>query len=200
MVERFHRQLKSSLKAQEHSTHWLDVLPLVMLGIRSAIKDDLAATTAELVYGATLRLPAQFFSCEVNSLPDPTDFMSRLKSHMLSVRVKAPRSLQKNFSVHKELSTCTHVFVRCDAVRKPLQPPYDRPFEVIDRKEKYFILDFGGRKNTVAIDRLKPAYLDDSYLQEVTGNKNLPPLTSSSPTTLSGRQVHFPNHLSSYVL
>ncbi len=50
MVERFHRQLKSSLKAQEHSTHWLDVLPLVMLGIRSAIKDDLAATTAELVY------------------------------------------------------------------------------------------------------------------------------------------------------
>ncbi len=39
-----------------------------MLGIRSAIKDDLAATTAELVYGATLRLPAQFISCEVKVL------------------------------------------------------------------------------------------------------------------------------------
>ncbi len=134
------------------------------------------------------------------ALPDPADFVSRLKSHMLSVRAKAPRSLQKNFSVHKELSTCTHVFVRCDAVRKPLQPPYDGPFKVIDRKEKYFILDFGGRKNTVAIDRLKPAYLDDSYLQEVTGITNLPPLTSSSSTTRSERQVRFPNHLSTYVL
>ncbi len=90
--------------------------------------------------------------------------------------------------------------MRCDAVRKPLQPPYDGPFKVIDRKEKYFILDFGGHKNTVAIDRLKPAYLDDSYLQEVTGIKNLTPLTSSSSTTRSGRHVHFPNHLSSYVL
>ncbi len=87
MIERFHRQLKSSLKAQELCTHWLDVLPLVMLGIRSAIKDNLAATTAELVYGATLRLPAQFFSCDVNAPPDPTDFVSTSKEFFSAQRV-----------------------------------------------------------------------------------------------------------------
>ena len=33
MIERFHRQLKTALKAQQNTTLWMDVLPLVLLGI-----------------------------------------------------------------------------------------------------------------------------------------------------------------------
>ena len=54
MIERFHRQLKTALKAQQNTTLWMDVLPLVLHGIRTAVKEDLATTTAELVYGTTL--------------------------------------------------------------------------------------------------------------------------------------------------
>ncbi len=61
MVERFHRQLKAALKAQPQPTAWMDTLPLILLGIRTALKEDISATTAEMVYGTTLRLPGEFF-------------------------------------------------------------------------------------------------------------------------------------------
>ena len=51
LIERFHRSLKDSLRAQLDHTHWMDHLPLVLLGIRSAVKVDLDCSVAELVYG-----------------------------------------------------------------------------------------------------------------------------------------------------
>ena len=62
LIERFHRQLKASLKAYPDPTHWVDSLPLVLLGVRTAVKEDLSCSAAELVYGTTLRLPGEFFS------------------------------------------------------------------------------------------------------------------------------------------
>ena len=40
MVERFHRQLKAALKAQPQPASWMDALPLVLLGIRTALKEE----------------------------------------------------------------------------------------------------------------------------------------------------------------
>ncbi|GBN83550.1 hypothetical protein AVEN_153948-1 [Araneus ventricosus] len=56
IVERFHRHLKSSIKAYE-STQWSEILPTILLGIRTAVKEDTKASCAELVYGTTLQLP-----------------------------------------------------------------------------------------------------------------------------------------------
>ena len=50
LVERFHRQLKVALKAMRDSNHWVKFLPLVLLGIRTNIKQDINCTSAELVY------------------------------------------------------------------------------------------------------------------------------------------------------
>ena len=41
MVERFHRQLKSSLKALPHPDCWTDMLYLALLGIHTMVKEDL---------------------------------------------------------------------------------------------------------------------------------------------------------------
>lgn len=62
MVERFHRQLKAALKAQPNPSSWMDSLPLVLLGIRTALKEDTRSTAAEMVYGTTIRLPGEFFT------------------------------------------------------------------------------------------------------------------------------------------
>ena len=58
---------------------------------------------------------------------------------------------------HLYLLICSHVYVRNDAVRAPLQRPYLGPFLVLQRSDKYYVLDMKGRSDFVSIDRLKPA-------------------------------------------
>jgi hypothetical protein len=50
LVERIHRSQKAVIicRAQES---WTEALPLVLLGMRTAFKEDLHASVAELVYG-----------------------------------------------------------------------------------------------------------------------------------------------------
>ena len=47
LVERFHRSLKSSLRAWSAGPDWCDHLPLVMLGLRSVQHDDSGFSAAE---------------------------------------------------------------------------------------------------------------------------------------------------------
>ena len=62
LVERFYyRHLKGGLKAQLAGNHWVDNLPIVLLGIRASLKEGLSCKSAVLVYGTTLRLPGDFF-------------------------------------------------------------------------------------------------------------------------------------------
>ena len=74
-----------------------------------ALKEDLSATAAEMVYGTTLRLPGEFFQpLDSQSVIDPTDYVSQLKSHMQSVRPTYLAYLMHWLQLH--------VFVRNDAV------------------------------------------------------------------------------------
>ena len=51
----------------------------------------------------------------------------------------------------------SHVFLRVDAVRRPLVPPYEGPYLVLERSTKTFIILKREKRVTVTIDRLKPA-------------------------------------------
>ena len=52
----------------------MDSFPLVLLGIRTALKEDVGATAAEMVYGTTIRLPGEFFtSTDHASVVDASD-------------------------------------------------------------------------------------------------------------------------------
>ena len=202
LVERFHRQLKSSLKATDDPTHWSEKLPLVLLGIRTAVKTNLGHSVAERVYGTTLCLPSNFFIPSTDNLLDPTLYIDRLKGTLKDLQPPHPRSQPRDSHVPTSLQTCTHVFVCRDAVRKPLQPPYDGPFKVISRSPKHFKIDLGTRTDTISIDRLKCAHMDTAI--SPTTSRNQPASTPSSPPsslvdgpspvrlTRSGRQVHFP--------
>ncbi len=192
MVERFHRQLKAALKTQTDPAHWVDALPLVLLGIRTAFKENISATAAEMVYGTSLRFPGEFFSPPSNTvLDDPSNFVHQLKSHMQQIRPLPPRPAHSN---SQDLATTTHVFIRQDAVRKPLQPPYNGPYPVVSRTDKHFTIKVNGRQDTISVDRLKPAHLDD-IPERLLHTVNSP----IERVTRSGSQVHWPKHLSSYV-
>nr|VZI39510.1 unnamed protein product [Spirometra erinaceieuropaei] len=47
MVERFHRQLKTALRAAEDPENWSDNVPVALLGIRASLKSDLDCSAAE---------------------------------------------------------------------------------------------------------------------------------------------------------
>ena len=119
LIERFHRQFKASLKAQVDPTHWAESLPLVLLGIRTAYKADTGCTAGELVYGTALRLPGKFFeSTPSDRLPVPDQSYVECLKHTMQLISTTP-TRQRYTYVDKNLSNRSHVFVRCDAVKKP---------------------------------------------------------------------------------
>lgn len=91
---------------------------------------------------------------------DPPNYVVKLKELMRHLRVTLPRHQQNwhNY-VSDNLQTCTHAFVRRDTV-KPLQAPYDGPYEILHCIPQHFSLKIKGQKDVVLIDRMKPVFLD----------------------------------------
>ena len=82
-----------------------------------------------------------------------------------------------------DLQTCTFVFVRHDAHRTPLQCTYDGPFRVLERSKKFFTLDLEGRRDTVSVDRLKPAFLEADFGLQETRQSQVPVTQSPALNT-----------------
>ena len=154
---------------------WMSNLPFVLLGIRSSSRDHSAVTPAHLVLGGPLRLPGEFFHSMAHTPPPASDFVDQLRHNMQSLAPfhadfhNVPR--QSRSSLPKSLSACAAVFVRVDAVKRPLTQPYVGPYEVLERGEKTFILLKSGKPWTVSVDRLKPF---------------LSPVVSAPPSSSSG--------------
>ncbi|RWS22124.1 pol polyprotein-like protein, partial [Leptotrombidium deliense] len=90
--------------------------------IRTSLKEDLHASSAELVYGTELKLPAQFFDAK-DSFNFSLDAMSLLKP------VTSRSNNSHKIFVHPHLSTCSHVFLRIDSSQSSLEKPYTGPHE-----------------------------------------------------------------------
>ena len=66
-------------------TQWTDTLPVVLLGLRTCLKEDLSASVAELVYGTTFKVPGEFFFFE--EMPsDPRIFVEDFRVIMQKLR------------------------------------------------------------------------------------------------------------------
>lgn len=76
----------------------------------------------------------------------------------------------------KDLSTCTHVFIRLDASKKPFDCPYEGPYKILERiTDKVFKIDIKSEPTTVTTERLKPAYLERIPLtQDGSGTSDQP--------------------------
>ncbi|XP_064470136.1 uncharacterized protein LOC135384884 [Ornithodoros turicata] len=197
IVERIHRQLKAALRASPQVPR-AEVLPIVLLGIRSAFKPDLGCSTAELVYSTSLRFPGDLISGAADpSAVQPAGYVSRLRDTMNALRPSPTSTPRPATSFqHPALETCSHVFLWCDAVRKPLQQPYSGLRTVQHRASTQYTILVSGRERTVALERLKPAFLEapqetsnacsigvspDLDLGNPTSPPHRPPLQSSCP-------------------
>lgn len=199
LIERFHRQLKAAITCHA-DINWTETLPIVLLGIRSAFKEDIQCSSAELLYGEPLRLPGEFFGHKTDKQDtDITDFSARIRSFASNLQPvpTSHHSTQKIF-IYKDLASCSHVFLREDAVKRGFQPAYKGPYKVINRDNKVYKLLINGKEINVSIDRIKPAYLLDSNTEKIPkqlyDEKESLESPRSSHRTRSGRKVTFPDY------
>ena len=208
MVERFHRDLKAALRARLTGPNWADQLPWVLLGLRTTPRKDLNASSAELVFGATLTVPGDFIAPPSDTVA-AAEFLRNLREDVNLLR-PTPVSRHGPTPIHAptSLDNAAFVFVRHDSHRGPLQRVYDEPFRVVNRGPKTFLLDIGGRPTKVSVDRLKRAHEDSATPltpaqppRRGRPPRRPPPFSSSQSTpgeiktsrTRSGRTIEKPS-------
>ena len=165
LIERWHKTLKSALRNGDSHT-WLNRLPLVLLGMRVTFKAEIQCSPSEIMYGYPIKLPIDLI-IDTGKSDVPTDtYVDTLKTAMRTLRPPVTRKppQQKGY-IDPKMEFTSHVFVKINN-RQGLQPNFRGPYKVVERHDKYFVININGKDDKVSIDRLKPAVLtaelDDS--------------------------------------
>ena len=176
IVERFHRQLKDSLRARLASADWPSHLPWVLLGLRSAPKEDHNVSSAELLYGVPIALPGELVD---TAEPPATIFLENLRRPPpVGLPTRPLPSSSPSTGPLQRLMEADFVFIRRGAPGPPLSPLYDGPYRVVAKSPKVFQLQLGSRVESVSVDRLKPC-LSSEAIPAVPPRRGRPPLQSS---------------------
>ncbi len=189
-VEHFQRQLKASLMALGQSReNWQATLTVVLLRIRASLSHDFHHSSAEFVYGTTVRLPGKLFCTIPDSTPCSTqDFGSSLKESIRSSQPMNPSTHPAKMFVYLDLDSCSHVFVKVNAVKRPMQPPYEGPFKVLRRTKRNVTINRHRHSDVIVLDRVKPAYLLHSSAAAAVATS---PATPDVPPLRSKKNVEF---------
>lgn len=184
MVKRFHRQLKTAIKCHQ-TERWVEILPVVLMGIRVAWKEDIQATVVEMIYGEPIKLPGQFLQNDEKTNDEyPGGMLEQLKENMRNLR---PQEVKKHGQItpfiFQNMKTASHAFLRRELLGGALQPPYEGPYEILERGEKVITLRKNGKTINVSIDRVKPPYI----LKEENGEARLEPVQQEQPTEIQTR-------------
>jgi hypothetical protein len=156
LVERFHRRLKDALQSRVAAADWHDHLPWVLLGNRTAFREDSEFSPAEVVYGSQLVLPGQF----INTAESPSPSFLRELQTMMTGRPPPParhNAALTPSALPEELLLARFVLVRRDGAQPPLSPIYDGPYRVLEWSTHFFLLKMGDRTDKVSTLRLKAA-------------------------------------------
>ena len=149
-VQRDGRENPPAAEGRLAAAEWPQHLPWVLLGLRAAPKEDSRISSAELVYGAQLILPAQLtFDAElpVTEILDAIRTAEPLPTrHAAALAPTQPPT---------PLRTATMVYIKRGGQLPPLVPPYDCPYHVIEKGPKFFKVDIGRKEVSIIVDRLK---------------------------------------------
>ncbi|GFV00318.1 integrase catalytic domain-containing protein [Trichonephila clavipes] len=124
---------------------WTETLPAVLLGLRVAVNPDIES--AELVYGVSLRLPAEICT-DTSSMPLDYGFVQQKKPH---------ESFKTLVNIHswifKILCTLNWMTVlmcslRVDKVSPSLSQPYTGPHEVLSRNNKHITINIKWKRKS----------------------------------------------------
>ena len=158
-IENAHRTLKAAIVARKQN--WVDALPVVLLGLRN-IPTEEGLSPAMKVTGSNFPLPKPLITEDQSASDFSHEHVNKLADMMKKVEAdiqlhRKPHGQRKSY-IPKDLKKATHIWLRVDRVKRPLQAPYTGPFKVVEKNDKYFtILLSNGTQQNVSVDRVKPA-------------------------------------------
>lgn len=90
------------------------------------------------------------FSVSLDLLRDSQIFVEKHREYMRDIR-PTPTAYHNRARVFilKDLKDCLHVWLRCDHVKAPLEPPYQGSYQVVERlSDRLFKINVDGEKKT----------------------------------------------------
>ena len=157
-VERIHRSLKAALRSGEDH-RWIESMSTFLMANRINYREEMKCCPSELVFGEPIRIAADLLDeTEIPEI-DRHDYADRIRRSMTKV-VPKYRKYQIPGRIQKSLETCEYCFVRNEA-KTGLQYHYKGPYRILERHEKYFVLQIGNKPDKVSINRLKSAHILD---------------------------------------
>ncbi|XP_033232028.1 uncharacterized protein LOC117183005 [Belonocnema kinseyi] len=162
---------------------------------------DIGSSPAEFLYGTTLRIPGEFFIPETFTL-NRQIFLEEFREHMRLIKAVPVSHHHKNREfLHKDLGSCTHVFLRAGTGKKSLERPCTGPHKIINRiSDRIFEIDINGSARRVSVENIKPAhFVRDDFVTPISvtvdnaktktrtdfGTTTSGKATNTVPTTLS---------------
>jgi hypothetical protein len=135
-------------------------LPWVLLGIRTAPKEDLRTSSAELVYGAPLTVPGDFVATPTTST-SPTTLLRTLHGKVQAFYQSPQPSTTR--SPHRSPLHCIIANMYLSVATVTGHPWIDLmkvQSRSLKRGNKVFTIDRGGIRESIFIARLKLSHMD----------------------------------------
>ena len=129
-IERSHRKLKDALKMAKSDQ--LRALPIVLFGIRTKPDDNgISALSAATGLDVLIRYSIVNHQLEKLSSEHIRQLQSQLNCLVFTSERKTKSSSKEDIFIPKEISECSHIWLRVDRVQQPLQSSYPGPHEVV---------------------------------------------------------------------
>ena len=153
MIERWHHLLKAAIMCPA-DPNWSRSLSTILPCLRSNVM-DIGSSPAEFVYGTTLRIRREFVLPD-DFTPNPHFFVEELRKHMQSTKpVPVGHNCKKRECLHKDLKSCSHVFLRVGTRKKSLERPYTGPHKIIKRtSDRVFEVEVNSLPRHVSVENI----------------------------------------------
>ena len=124
------------------NANWVEILPLILLGLRSAINEDSQVSPAQMAYGTELRLPGAFFATtESHAALNAPEFVHQLAAAMRKFGTQTRHHGETPVYVPGTLKNAEYIFLRVGKQQPVLAQPYQGPYKVIRRTDKTFTIE-----------------------------------------------------------
>ena len=75
----------------DKNSNWVQALPLTLMSIRSAVKEDLGVSSAQIIYGEAIRVPGAFFPMKSQPCFASQEYLRDLQKYMTDTQYISPR-------------------------------------------------------------------------------------------------------------